>query len=65
MTWGKSTVRRKSETIAESAKLRVEYHFGKLMALCHSKHSELSADKQSYKGRIVFKAIMSLIRKAI
>ena len=25
------------------------------MALCHLKHSELSADKQSYKGRIVFR----------
>ena len=54
-TWDTSKVRERHEVREQAQKSKVVTHFGQIMQLCHIKNSELSAEMQSYKGRIVFR----------
>ena len=53
-SWNLSKPRYRSETEDEARKLGVDYHYGKLLLLCHIKGSQLSVSRQTYKGRIVY-----------
>ena len=53
--WLLDTVRPRAEVIKEYSAKNKPAHFGTLMDLCHEKHSELSRDRRSYKGRVIFR----------
>ena len=52
--WDLNKARPRREVEEESRRIGEDYHFGKLMLLCHLKGSQLCEDLQSYKGRIVY-----------
>ena len=53
-SWDLSKPRYRSETEDEARRLGVDYHYGKLLLLCHIKGSQLCVSRQTYKGRIVY-----------
>ena len=54
-TWDVSKVEERSTVQERAQRTKVVTHFGQIMPLCHIKNSELEAEMQSYKGRIVFR----------
>ena len=50
----KRVVEEKSAVAARARKEGKTVHFGRVFGFCAIKHAELAADKQKYKGRVVF-----------
>ena len=48
-------MRERHEVKEQAQRTKVVTYFGQIMQLCHIKNSELAAEMQSYKGRIVFR----------
>ena len=53
--WNVNTVQPRAKLRERARKEKKTIHFGGIMELCHEKHSELSPEMRSYKGRIVFR----------
>ena len=58
-----STVKPRKEVEADAKRRGVTVHFGCLMELCHKKNSELKLADPNYKGRLVFRGMVSETRQ--
>ena len=59
--WDLNKMKPKAEVVRSATRRGIDVHFGSLRDLCHLKNSELAEILQRYKGRVVFRGILSKI----